>query len=102
LTGAELTCRGMALSCGAGIRRSPAIRPCAQWALPTGNNFYLSEGVAMKNVDKQTLNCLKSEKQQLMDDVRRCDLCSTSMEDHSRCYEDAARESGVRSKSCFV
>jgi hypothetical protein len=56
----------------------------------------------MKNVDTQTLKCLKSEKQQLMDDVRRCDLCSTSMEEHSQCYEEAARESGVRSKSCFT
>jgi len=56
----------------------------------------------MKSVDEQTMNCLKSEKQQLIDDVRRCDLCSTSMEEHSQCYEEAARESGVRSKSCFV
>ena len=56
----------------------------------------------MRNVDKQTLNCLNAEKQQLIDDVRRCDFCSTDMEDHSRCYEDAARESGARSKSCFI
>jgi hypothetical protein len=62
----------------------------------------LMGGTVMKNVDQQTLNCLQSEKQQLMDDVRRCDLCSTNMEEHSRCYEEAARESGVRSKSCFV
>ena len=56
----------------------------------------------MKNVDKNTFNCLKSEKQQLTEDVRRCDFCSTSMDEHSRCYEEAARESGGRSKSCFA
>ena len=55
----------------------------------------------MKNVNDQTLSCLKDEKQHLVDDVRRCDFCSGSMEEHSRCYEDAARESGRRSKNCF-
>ena len=56
----------------------------------------------MKKVDALIVNCIKSEKQQLMEDVRRCDFCSTNMEEHRRCYEEAARESGWRSKSCFI
>ena len=55
----------------------------------------------MKHIDKETSRCLKSEKEQLVEDVRRCDFCSTNVEEHGQCYEEAARESGWRSKNCF-
>jgi hypothetical protein len=58
-------------------------------------------GIPMKHIDKETSRCLKSEKEQLVEDVRRCDFCSTNVEEHGQCYEEAARESGWRSKNCF-
>ncbi len=55
----------------------------------------------MKNVSDSELNCLRDEKDRLMDEVRQCDFCSTSMAEHMHCYEETARVSGERSKGCF-
>jgi hypothetical protein len=55
----------------------------------------------MKEISDHTLSCLRDEKERLMDDVRRCDFCSTSTAEHSHCYEETARESGRRSKACL-
>ncbi len=55
----------------------------------------------MKNVSDSERNCLQGEKDRLMDEVRHCDFCSTSMAEHMHCYEETARASGRRSKDCF-
>ena len=55
----------------------------------------------MKNVSDYEMNCLRDEKERLMDEVRHCDFCSTSMTEHMDCYEKTARASGRRSKACF-
>ena len=55
----------------------------------------------MENVSDSEQNCLQDEKDRLMDEVRHCDFCSTSMAEHMHCYEGTARASGKRSKDCF-
>ena len=56
----------------------------------------------MKHASQHTLDCLRDEKERLMEDVRRCDFCSSSMAEHAHCYEETARASGRRSKACFI
>ena len=55
----------------------------------------------MKNVSAFEESCMRDEKERLMDEVRHCDYCSTSIEEHMCCYEETARSSGRRSKACF-
>ncbi len=55
----------------------------------------------MKNVSDSERNCLQGEKDRLIDEVRHCDFCSTSMAEHMHCYEETARASGKRSRGCF-
>ncbi len=55
----------------------------------------------MENVSDSEHNCLQDEKVRLMDEVRHCDFCSTSMAEHMHCYEETARASGKRAKDCF-
>ncbi len=55
----------------------------------------------MENLSEFEKSCLRDEKERLMDEVRHCDYCSTSMADHMHCYEETARSSGRRSKACF-
>ncbi len=43
---------------------------------------------------------MRDKKERLMDELRRCDFCSTSMAEHSNCYEDTAKDCGKRSKEC--
>jgi hypothetical protein len=49
----------------------------------------------------ETLECLNDEKDHLSEEVRSCDLCSTSYAEHHRCYREAARISGQRSRDCL-
>jgi len=56
----------------------------------------------MKKINAQTGRCLREETDRLKEDIRHCDGCSTSIEDHRRCYVETARESGKRSKRCFI
>ena len=55
----------------------------------------------MRELSEHETICLRDEKERLMDEVRSCDFCSTSMAEHSRCYEETARASGRRSKACL-
>lgn len=55
----------------------------------------------MKEVSEYESSCLRDETERLRDEVRRCDFCSTSMAEHSHCYEETAKASGRRSKACF-
>ena len=56
----------------------------------------------MKHINAQTNRCLREETDRLKEGIRQCDLCSSSIEDHRRCYQETARESGRRSKRCFI
>jgi hypothetical protein len=47
------------------------------------------------------IECLNEEKAQLAEEVRSCDHCSTSYAEHHRCYREAARTSGQRSRECL-
>ena len=55
----------------------------------------------MRELSEHESICLRDEKERLMDEVRSCDFCSTSMAEHSRCYEETATASGRRSKACL-
>jgi len=45
--------------------------------------------------------CLADEKEFMIDELRKCDYCTTSIEEHDRCWSEAARRSGERSRGCF-
>lgn len=47
------------------------------------------------------MTCLRDERDRLKDEIRQCDMCSSSLEEHRHCYEDVSKESGMRSKACF-
>ena len=49
---------------------------------------------------KYDAQCIASEKRRLKSAIRSCDYCATSYEEHHRCYREAAKESGRRSKTC--
>ena len=55
----------------------------------------------MINVSKYENACLRDETERLRDEVRDCDFCSTSVEEHNRCYTETAKASGRRSKACL-
>lgn len=55
----------------------------------------------MKDIDANSMACLNDERKRLHDEIRKCDFCSSSVEEHSHCYEETARDSGQRSKACF-
>ena len=46
--------------------------------------------------------CCSVEKRRLMDELQRCNFCSSSREELHSCYREAARESGSRAKKCMV
>ncbi len=48
-----------------------------------------------------TNKCCSLEKQRLMEELRKCDLCSTSYAEFQRCYSETARESGRRARACM-
>jgi hypothetical protein len=47
-------------------------------------------------------SCCSAEKRRLMDELQRCNFCSSSREELHSCYREAARESGSRAKQCIV
>lgn len=47
-------------------------------------------------------SCCTMERKRLMQDIQKCDFCSTSWEEHHRCLGHAAKESGKRSKACMI
>ncbi len=46
--------------------------------------------------------CCSLEKKRLMDVLRACDYSSSSPEERSACYKAAAKESGLRAKTCIL
>jgi hypothetical protein len=55
-----------------------------------------------KTGKSEAKKCFYMEKQRLMDDIRKCDFCSTSWESHHRCLSAAAKSSGERSRACIM
>jgi hypothetical protein len=47
-------------------------------------------------------SCCTIERKRLMQDIQKCDYCSTSWEEHHRCLSHAAKSSGRRSKACLL
>jgi hypothetical protein len=47
-------------------------------------------------------NCCSTERKRLIQDIQKCDFCSTSWEEHHQCLSSAAKESGQRSKKCMI
>ena len=56
----------------------------------------------MKEIDAKTNRCLREETHRLKEDIRHCDYCASSVQEHRQCYVETARESGERSKQCFI
>ena len=52
--------------------------------------------------NQQSHQCCSLEKTRLVEELRRCDYCSTSCEEFHQCYRDAAREGVNRSRACIV
>jgi hypothetical protein len=44
--------------------------------------------------------CCHQARKQLIEELRRCDFCTTSVEEHDACRQAVARESGERAKAC--
>ena len=46
--------------------------------------------------------CCTKERKRLVEELRKCDYCSTSYEGFQKCYSVTAKESGERSQSCMA
>jgi len=47
-------------------------------------------------------DCCLKEKKRLMETLNQCDIGSNSVKDRHKCYQTAARESGIRSRQCII
>ncbi|MFH0726760.1 MAG: hypothetical protein V2B19_10490 [Pseudomonadota bacterium] len=57
----------------------------------------------MKNHVPTTANsCCSMEKQRLVSELRACDFCSDTIEDHNDCYQRVAKESGRNARNCLI
>ena len=50
----------------------------------------------------EALKCCAQERKNLVDQLRKCDWCSTSYESFAKCYQTAAKETGERSRACLI
>jgi hypothetical protein len=57
--------------------------------------------MARKLSDRER-SCLDDERRFLHEDMDRCGYCSSSYEDFNRCWQETAKESGARSRGCFL
>ncbi len=46
--------------------------------------------------------CCAVGKMKMMDALRSCDFCTTSMDERSECYKEVAKDSGLRTKTCML
>jgi|GEM_PF-2114707 len=51
--------------------------------------------------DKATMCCAMGKKR-MMDALRSCDYCTTSIDERSSCYKAVAKDSGLRTKTCIM
>ena len=45
--------------------------------------------------------CCKGARRTLIEELRKCDFCSTSYDEHEQCWHRVARRSGEQGKSCM-
>ena len=55
-----------------------------------------------KSKGDKSAACCSMERQRLVEELRKCDYCTASFEEHNRCYTRAARKSGERARSSVV
>lgn len=46
--------------------------------------------------------CTEIEKEQMVDELRKCEYCSTSIEEHDDCRHEVAKEAGERLSGCVT
>ncbi len=51
---------------------------------------------------KKAAMCCALGKKKMMDALRSCDYCTTSLEERSECYRAVAKDSGLRAKACIL
>ena len=51
---------------------------------------------------KRAAMCCAIGKDRMVESLRACDYCTTSMEERSACYKAVAKETGQRTKSCML
>jgi|GEM_PF-440865 len=56
----------------------------------------------MKSSKNENAKCCSMEKKRLVEELRKCDMSSTSYDEFHRCSRDVARESGKRSRACML
>ena len=52
-------------------------------------------------ISEKTIKCCSLEKESLMEVLFACDYCTTSIEDRHLCYRKAAKESGMKARTCI-
>jgi len=63
----------------------------------------IPEGVwFMKSFSNKSAKCCSMEKKRLVEELRKCDMSSTSYDEFHRCSREVARESGKRSRACML
>ena len=55
-----------------------------------------------RDLSQQERNCLEDERRSLHEDMDRCGYCSDTYGDFNRCWQEAAKTSGARSRGCFL
>lgn len=56
-------------------------------------------GMVMKEYDSF---CTSMEKAQLKEELRKCEYCSQTLEEHDDCRKEVAAESGKRAQRCRI
>jgi len=56
----------------------------------------------MKSFSNKSAKCCSMEKKRLVEELRKCDMSSTSYDEFHRCSREVARESGKRSRACML
>lgn len=51
---------------------------------------------------KKAAMCCALGKKRMMDALRSCDYCTTSMEERSACHKAVSKDSGLRSRACIL
>jgi nitrous oxide reductase accessory protein NosL len=54
----------------------------------------------MEDINAQTGHCLREETDRLKEDIRHCDYCASSIEEHRQCYVETARKAASDPR-CF-
>ncbi len=53
-------------------------------------------------ISEKEIKCCSLEKESLMEVLLSCDYCTTSIEERHLCYRKAAKESGMKARTCIL